>query len=225
MNEKDVRLMRSIMAGVGDATAGGVVLLDVKTTQFVRVELMLLKAISEELDLPGIFISVDRPHQYMIHLLKIHQIKPSRLTFIDLIGRLSGDTKAGSASVGFIGSPFRIDSFLEALKRWSATAGDGAVSLKDCRFVMMDNIATLLTYNSYTTVESLLRNFVSMLEAAEALVPLLVDSERSPLLFETARSLCDREISVREEALQPLGSEGPETQDDIVGTRLAEGGA
>jgi len=210
MNEKDVRLMNSIMSGLGDTTQGGAVLLDVKSTQFVRVSLVLLRGLSEELQMPGIFISVDRPYQYMVHLLRMHQINPAKLTFIDVISRFSGDRKEGNANVGFVDGPFHVNSLPEALRQWSATIDNGVVNLKNCRFVLIDNLTSLLTYNNYSHVELFLRDFVEMLKSnANVLAPLMIDQERSPLLYETAKSLCTKEIVMKEEMRQvPTAASG-----------------
>lgn len=197
MNDRDVRLMQSMMVSIGDATKGGIVLIDVKSTQFVRADLVLLKLLSEQLQMPGIFVSGDRPHQYITHLLKMHQINPARLTFVDLIGRYSGDKKQGTSKAGFVDGPFHVGSIPETLAEWKAGIDDDGLDLGNCRFAIIENIASLLTYNSYASVESFLRNIVSILRSnASMLVVLMIDRDRSQLLYETARTLCTKEISV-----------------------------
>ena len=74
MNEKDIKLTMRLKESVGDSSFTGPILLDVKSTQFVRVNMLLLKALSNENGRSGMFISVDRPHQYMVHLLTMHQM-------------------------------------------------------------------------------------------------------------------------------------------------------
>jgi len=188
-----------MMTAIGDATKGGIVLIDVKSTQFVRADLLLLKLLSEQLQMPGIFVSVDRPHQYVTHLLRMHGINPARLTFIDLIGRFSGDRKQETSNITFVDGPFRVNSIPEALGQWNAGIDDSVVNLKNCRFAIVENLASLLTYNSYAAVESFLRNLVRLLRSNDdVLVILMIDSSRSPLLYETARTLCTREISVED---------------------------
>lgn len=199
MNKRDVRLMQSMMTAIGDATKGGIVLIDVKSTQFVRADLVLLKLLSEQLQMPGVFVSVDRPHQYVTHLLRMHQINPAKLTFVDLIGRFSGDRKQGTSSVGFVDGPFHASSIPETLGQWNVGIDDNVVNLKNCEFAIIENLASLLPYNGYAAVESFLRDLVRVLRSNDdALVILMIDRSRSPLLYETARTLCTREISVED---------------------------
>lgn len=197
MNERDIRLMGSILEYLGDPREGGVVLFDVRSTQLARVTLILLKGLLDERGMCGIFISVDRPHQYMVHLMRMHQISSARLTFIDAISRFSGDRRMGEANVGFVDTPFHIDTLPSTLKDWSYPSNDRMVNLRNTDFAMIDNIATLLNFNRFTSVERFLRSFVALTQEDHAvLVPILVDGERHGLLFETARSLADREVKV-----------------------------
>ncbi|MBM4237554.1 MAG: hypothetical protein FJ151_03615 [Euryarchaeota archaeon] len=225
MNEKDLNLMKFILGALSDPAAGGPVLLDVKTTQFVRVNLVLLKALTEEMGLPGMFISVDRPHQYMVHLLKMHQINPDKLTFVDAISRFAADRKEVKATVSFVDGPFRIDLLPNAIRQWESFGNGGPLSNRSCGFAMIDNIATLLTYNSYATVELFLRNFVASMSSRKAmLLPLTIDSERSTLLYETARSICKREVKVGEEVLRTIDLPGPTPMASLEFSREVQGG-
>ena len=68
MNAKDEEQMLDILRAFDKCGFQGAILFDVPSTQFIRIDLMMLRGLSQERNLPGIFISVDRPHQYMIHL-------------------------------------------------------------------------------------------------------------------------------------------------------------
>ncbi|HSV42238.1 MAG TPA: hypothetical protein VLH13_02375, partial [Methanomassiliicoccales archaeon] len=203
MNEKDLRLLAYIRDCIGDPSPAGPILLDVKSTQFVRINLLLLKALSNDSGLPGIFIAIDRPHQYMVHLLTMHQINPQSLVFIDAISRFSADTKSASAKVGFANGPSNIDQLPNSMKGWSNPSNNGhAVDIRKCGFAMIDNLAALLTYNSYSSVEMFLRSFVNVLSTdTKMTIPLVVDKERNCVLYEMARSLCDNEITINENAM------------------------
>ena len=100
MNEKDLMLYEQIKGELGDPPLSGPVVIDVKTTQFVRLELVLLKALIGD-GRPGLFISVDRPHQYMVHLLTMHQIEHCNITFVDAVSRFSADRKQAKGQCGF----------------------------------------------------------------------------------------------------------------------------
>lgn len=194
MNEKDLLLFKQLKAQLGVPLIPGLMVLDVRTTQFVRVELVLLKALMEE-GQPGLFISVDRPHQYIVHLLTMHGIDCRSLTFVDAVARFSADSKPASVKVGFFQGPRNIDTLPEALKNWSAADGRPGFDLGDCGFAIIDNLSTLLNFNSQQVVLSFLTDFISAL-GAKVTVPLLVDRERNPNLFQMIRGLGGREIAL-----------------------------
>ncbi len=177
----------------------GAILFDVPATQFVRANLMMLRGLSQERGLPGIFISVDRPHQYMVHLLSMHQIKAESLIFIDAISRFSADFKVANANVGFIDGPFRIDRLPMAMNEWIKGCNDQSLNLGNRGFAIIDNLSALLTYNSFTSVQLFLQNFIQTLHSSEKMIaPLMIDSEKSGLLYETARSMCSVEVRMKD---------------------------
>jgi hypothetical protein len=196
MNDKDLRQMQGLMESLEKNGLKGAVVLDVPSTQFVRINLMLLKGLSEDRGLTGMFISVDRPHQYIVHRLSMHQIKAGGLIFIDAISRFSADSKVAAANVGFVDGPFHIDRLPTAMSQWEK--GNGSkTKLSDCKFAIIDNLSSLLTYNSFASVELFLRSFVKALDSSgNVIVPLLIDSQKSMLLYEVARSISREEIRV-----------------------------
>ncbi|MFW5914240.1 MAG: hypothetical protein ACOCSO_00445 [Thermoplasmatota archaeon] len=197
MNERDTNLMHSLMEDLGGSFRGGVVLLDSPSTQFVRVNLVLLKGMLEMMGKTGIFISVDRPHQYMVHLMKMHGIDLQKITFIDVISRFSGDRKGGDGNVGHAGGPFHIDALPHAMQEEGV--GPTLENLNDQGFAMIDNLAALLTYNRNPAVELFINNFILVAKSqGRVTIPLVVDSERHPSLFKSAQRLCMREIDVKE---------------------------
>lgn len=187
MNEKDHQLYEQLNSQLGDPPVPGPVVLDVRTTQFVRVELVLLKALIGE-GRPGLFISVDRPHQYMVHLLDMHQIDHRNITFVDAVARFAADRKETTSKVGFIRGPNNIDTLPKALQEWSTEGGGKHFDLEACRFVVIDNVATLLNYNCQQMVCNFLEEFVSMF-GEKITIPFVVDRERNPNLFQMTTSL------------------------------------
>lgn len=205
MNEKDLYLLAYLKDNLS-AYDNGPVLLDVKSTQFVRVNLLLLKAFSSMPERPGMFIAIDRPHHYMLHLMGMHQIDPRGLIFIDAISRFAADTKSGPDRANLLNAPSNIDSLPSAIRDWAGGPLRSApMDLHSCRFAMIDNISSLLLYNSFNNVELFLQDFIDVLTShARVQIPLLVDKERNSMLYEVARSMCPREIRVNEGILASM---------------------
>ncbi len=220
MNAKDEKQMLDILKAFDRRGFKGVIILDVPSTQFVRVNLMMLRGLSQERGLPGIFISVDRPHQYMVHLLSMHQIKAEHLIFIDAISRFSADFKVANANVGFIDGPFHIDRLPMAMNEWIKGCNGQSLNLNNSGFAIIDNLSALLTYNSFNSVQTFLQNFIQTLHSSEnMIVPLMLDSEKSGLLYETARSMCKVEIRMKDILSDQLPDVGQKKTVDIDCTR------
>ncbi len=205
MNERDTAETAAILRSIGENGPTGAVLIDAPYTQFVRVNLMLLKGLSQDTHLPGVFVSVDRPHQYIVHLLSMHQIKAENLVFIDAISRFSADSKVAEANVGFLDGPFHIDRLTTAFSEMRWPNDSTSPVLKGVRFALIDNLSALLTYNRFSSVEHFLRTFVKVFEPqGNVIIPLLIDSQKSRPLYEVAKALCVKEICFRElEAAMP----------------------
>jgi len=197
MNEKDLALTRSIVREIDGLWRQTPILIDVKFTQLVRINLILIKALADIMKMRGLIISVDRPYQYIVYLLKMHKINTDGLTFIDVIGNFSADRKVLTAGINLIGEPFRIDALPDIITNFSGIGGSGAIDLKSYGFALIDNISTLINYNGYPVVENFLRNFVRLMSVMNNIFfPIVIDSEKYPLLYETAKSLCKKELKI-----------------------------
>jgi hypothetical protein len=197
MNEKDLFLLEHLKKVLGDPPHPGPFVMDVKTTQFVRVELVLLKLLAGD-GRRGLFISVDRPHQYMVHLLTMHQIEHENLTFLDAVARFVTDNKQATGNVCFLEGPSNIDTLPEALKEWSSRSNGTGFDMNSCSFAVIDNLAALLSYNSHQIVQAFLDDFVKAFDDKVTL-PLIVDRERNPDLFQMASANGRAQMDLRME--------------------------
>lgn len=197
MNERDFKLMRALMERIDGYFDGGVVIIDAPYTQFVRINLVILKTLVDELGRSGIFISVDRPHQYMAHLMKMHGVSMDGVTFIDIISRFSAESKRENARVRFVDGPFHINTLTDAISRMRMDGENVIEGLEKRGFVMIDNIATLQIYNTNHVVELFINNFIFMAKTrGDIFIPLVLDSTKSSMLFESACSLADLILKV-----------------------------
>ena len=186
MNEKDIRLAHNVSSVIETKDGGSVYLLTTKCTIIVRVNLILLKAFLDEKKLRGLMITIDRPHQYVSHLLQLHGVDQTNLTFLDVISSCASDTKAGAVAPEFQKGPFHIETLPDFfLKQCSAPSGL-QIDMSKVDFVIIDNVATLLTYN---TMESIKKFFQKYLEVVKTIrstgiqTALVMDSDQHPDLF------------------------------------------
>lgn len=204
MNRNDLQLMSKLLPQISDPNRGNRLLLLVNYMRIAKTNLILLKALLEELNKRGIFISIDRPHRYMGHLLRIHRINYANLLFIDTITTFSSDKfndVGGESNVKIIESPFQIHLLPELLSM-SPVKYDNVgykIDLTDVDFIIIDNIAAMLNYNDHIMVEGFLESYLNKLtENRNILTPFLLDRTTHLSLYEAVRRLCDREIDVNE---------------------------
>lgn len=205
MNSRDLCRCENIRKQLGSVRHPGLYMLNESSTQFVVAELILLKALIDCGDC-GIFISIDRPHQYMAHLLRMHGIPHDGLLFLDATSRLSPCNDPPSVIKSFgaldLRGPTDIDRLFTALIQCSIN--DRRYALPQARFVLMDNISVLLMYNSYEKVEKFLEEFLSPL-ANDTAVFIVIDQSRNPNLYNAALRLGGVELK--------LDTKGRETSD------------
>ena len=202
MNENDIQLMKTMIFKIGDLGEGNKLLFATNFMQIAKINLILLKALLEELDWRGFFITIDRPHQYIEHLMRMHCINYSKLNFIDTIARFSADNLTGMdirGNLRMLDSPFQIH-LLPDMFDLNGTEVDlkvGKIYLDDVDFILIDNIASMLNYNEQGMVEQFLVNYLAKFEKARHIfVPVLIDRMSHSHLFEVARGLCDMELDV-----------------------------
>lgn len=213
MNARDLLQSENLRRQLGEAPRPGLFLLDVSTTQFVVVELVLLKALLGEGN-PGLFISVDRPHRYMTHLLDMHRIDHNGLQFLNVMSRFTPANGGSASKVDFFEGPGHIDELPRALRERLAT--ERGLDLSKFQFALIDNVSILLTYNSHQAVEMFLRDFVHLLSGNMA-VTLVIDRHKYPNLYHTALSLGGKELRLEQQDGRPPESgetkaERPKTQ-------------
>jgi hypothetical protein len=204
MNANDIKLMNGLIPKIREPTLGNRVLFLVNYMQIAKTNLILLKALLEELNRRGIFISIDRPHRYMGHLLRIHRINYTNLLFIDTITTFSSDKfddDIEQSSVKVIESPFQIHLLPELLSMDSQYYGNMGynIDLAGVDFILIDNIASMLNYNDHVMVEGFLESYLNKLtENKNIFTPILLDRNTHSALYESVKRLCDGEIDVDE---------------------------
>ncbi|MEM2943781.1 MAG: hypothetical protein QXN93_05700 [Methanomassiliicoccales archaeon] len=199
MNERDVSLAKSFADELVKSKDLTPLILNARTTQFMRINLILLKAMSSLMGMRGLVITIDRPSHYIAYLLKLHNISINNLTFVDIIAKFSSDRRSTSVGLELLGEPFKIDNLPELLTHISSASNSRPVDLNSFDFAIIDNLATLMIYNGYPATERFLRDFVHSTAIARGVIlPILVDREKHPFLYEIARSISKKEVKIED---------------------------
>lgn len=202
MNIEDIQLMKDIISQLGDLNHGHRVLFSVRYERIAKTNLILLRALLEELNKKGILITIDRPHQYMEHLLRMHRINYNNLLFIDTIARFSGNKLSDNLDVGnvrIMDSPFQIDLLpgLFSLNQGDLDGVEDKIDITGVDFILIDNVATILNYNDPNMVERFLENYMAKFSNLNNIfISLTLDRVTHNSLYQVARRLFDKEIDI-----------------------------
>ena len=161
MNDRDIQLASALSTELRAGDTSLLYLVSTKYTNIVRVNLVILKALLDGLKLKGIVITVDRPHQYLSHLLQLHGVGQDNLSFIDAIAAHASDTKPGGAAVEYQHGPFHVEALPEFL-RSSNGSNPANANFSEAEFVLIDNVSTMLTYNTLDSLRVFLIRYVEV---------------------------------------------------------------
>ncbi len=233
VNEKDLMLVRSISAELNDGGKSSLYLLNAKYTSIVRVDLVLLKVFLEEKHKRGIMVTIDRPHQYVSHLLQLHGVDQANLTFVDVISSHAADTKGGAVAPEFSRGPFQIGTLPEFLMNPPSVSSVTTAKPSDMDFVILDNVSTLLNYNSMDSVMEFFRKYsevTRMLRERGVKTILVMDRDMHPALYDflssMARKMIDlgpdmivKKVVVAEVSETPVVQVSPQAEAGLGGAR------
>ena len=224
MNEKDIVLMNKFLSEVSGRENGKRVLLSVKYNQISKINLILLRALIREQGKHGLFVTVDRPHQYMTYLLDLHKIPRDDLLFLDIISRFSGETSMVCDTETNTASPFRINELLDLLEQ-----GGGGRDKRTAKidfglleFIMIDNLGAMLSYNEMDDVAAFIQKYLHLVERYGRLfTAIVIDVRAQPDLYKAVQGLCQQEFLVADDGnLVPLAASGvcaePEKRRDDI---------
>lgn len=199
MNEKEIKLAGklSVLINSSQGSASRIASISAPTVNLARVNISMLKAMLDVLHKQGIFVTIDRPHQYAEHLLRIHGIDYSRLTFIDMISAYSGDRKTGIKEWANTYAPFSPGDLLDLVKISNLTRESLSVDLLRLDFVLFDNIGSLLVYNSANSVKKFMGQLIDQVKHTQGIfVAFVIDPKNYTELFDEVCARSDICIDV-----------------------------
>lgn len=193
------------MDGTRKMALRGVILLDAPSTHILPINLLILRRMMEYRR-GGVFISVDRPHQYMVHMMRSHRMDPAEITFVDLIGRFASDSKDMGFGSGVEGVPFRIDTLSELIAELLDQREQGSLTERGCMFAMVDNLAAFQLFNGRLRMEAFLQGLIDIARVREGMVlPVVIDRQQNRGLYSLVKGYCDLELGIND----VLANDGP----------------
>lgn len=123
-----------------------VALATVSAKDYQKTNMDMVRHLTEELDAPGVYVTLNKPYSAMLAHLKRAKIDTRLIIFIDAITKLTGAKLRKEKNCLFIGSPENLSDISIAM--------DQAVSSLpgSNKFLFFDSLNTLLIYNNVGTV-------------------------------------------------------------------------
>lgn len=204
LNDKDLELVHAVSSVLTGEEDSSIYLLQVKYTNLVRANLVLLKAFLEDKKQRGLMITIDRPHQYLSHLMQLHGVDQTNLVFVDAISVHSADTKGGEVAPEFQMGPFHIETLPDFLMKHEDDGSSFQIDMSKIDFVIIDNVSTLLTYNSMESIRRFLVKYVDALKSVKSRgikTALVMDREQHTELYELISSISRKSIDLGQDML------------------------
>ena len=170
-----------------------------KYTERTRVNLILLKFFLQEMNMRGIFVTIDRPHQYIEYLLNLHGISQKKLLYIDVVSRLSGEIKPyDDSNVFFMDGPYEVGFLDQLMGRCYETdpvVGDipkDYVNLKEMDFILVDDIAALAKYLDDDGIKKFIDSYLtSIRRLATVIAPIVLDINKNKDMYNLLKNNCE----------------------------------
>ena len=199
MNEKDLKLEAALSSQLG--VDGNDYVFTTKQVFLVRVNLVILKLLLEDRKKRGVAIVLNRPHGYLAHLLSLHKIDQSNLSYIDTVSKIAGDGVINDAKkVVYTSGPFHMELLLNAFSDGYENGDFKAksIDLSDVDFILIDDISAALKYNTMESMEICLSSLKDLSERHGILVVIGIDPNINKALYALVKTYMNNEIKIDE---------------------------
>ena len=182
-------------------SSGSVNMIDVQQHFLARMNLISLKVLLEEKSKKGVAVVLDRPHQYLAYLLHLHHINQNNISYVDAITHFSGESvDSAPNSISYTEGPFHIELLVNAFSDgYNGEFHTKPINLRDMDFVLIDNISTMLSYNTLSMISEFLKEFFTMSRQIPGLITVFsLDPDSHAELYDIVNLYVDNEIDMRE---------------------------
>lgn len=174
-----------------DFKKGEVILLIVSAQKYLQVSLEVLKHYCNNQKSSCVYVSVNRPYNTLMNLIKANKINSEKLFVIDAITPPSDQQKSIKNAI-FIGSP-------RGLTDISISASSAVKSLtKGDRMLFFDSLSTLLIYNDAGSVTKFAHFLINkMKEWSITGVIISLEKETDEKLTSQLSQFVDRVVEIK----------------------------
>jgi hypothetical protein len=208
MTKKNLIILSRIRQEVN--SANNRFLFVVRTPQIARINLTVLRILMAERKERGIYISIDKPDKHVKQILERQNISREG-SYVDTGVHAENAPETISApmetsKILVVSGIFCPTLFLDSIDATMTTSPEAKArimsELRTMNFIMVDNISTMIAYNSNSKIHEFFARFDAFLKEFPNIRAFLsTDKNLPPDIYQAARKAVDREIEILDEWL------------------------
>lgn len=164
----------------------------VDSVKFSRATKELVNILCNDHELPGIYLTTNKPYESLLQSFSDHGINTERLLFIDCISQTVKPEVALKGRHYFINSPSDLTQLEIAIQKAVSKMPPGDI------FIMLDSISTLLIYNKKEVVERFIHLLATKIRAKPNTrgIFIAIDSHEEESFIDNISQFCDYAIKI-----------------------------
>lgn len=170
---------------------GDVVLILTSAEKYLENIINVLKILINKKSRQCIYVTINKPYQVLLNVLKKNDIDTEKIFFIDLISKMTAMDTTGAKNALFITSP-------DSLTELSIAISESVRNLQSKnKFIFLDSLSTMLIYNQTGTVAKFAHFLIGKMrtEGVEMII-ISLEREMDPILVSQISTFVDKVIKV-----------------------------
>ena len=179
-----------------DQPQGNRIMFSVDYIHIHEFVLFMLETMMNTRGWKGLLITVDRPANYILKLMRDRNLNLDRIRIVDVATGLTNDSKQYPPCVVPLRSPFCTDLDQDLLSVLGGPiAQEAGIDLKTTHFLMFDNVAVLDHYIERVTLKKIFLKLENYLRHFPHLKNMMIiDKIRQPKIYEAFEGWADHEV-------------------------------
>lgn len=163
-----------------------IALATVSAKDYQKTNVELVKHLTKEKNIPGVYITLNKPFETMKSVLEKSGVNTKMIIFIDAVTKTAGGKVAKTKNCLFIGDPENLSDISIAMDQ-AVMALPGKE-----KFMFFDSLSTLLLYNNVGTVARFIHFLASKMRVWKVKgIIISLEREADKELIEELSQFCD----------------------------------
>ncbi|MCX6695943.1 MAG: hypothetical protein NTU61_06575, partial [Candidatus Altiarchaeota archaeon] len=191
-NEANDRVYQRLLSGIKRLKNNMMLIITSPSKDHMTAVSSMLKILIRDREMGGVYISISRPHEYIVNAMSMENIESDDVYFVDCISKLGGrmDSKDGENTV-FVENPSSLEEVSMYLDRLLPKVKSAN------KFVFLDSIDSLLIYNNEKYVKEFTHYLINKVRLSGiAGIVFSIEKKEAEDLIKTLLPMCDSQIKL-----------------------------